>query len=112
MATLAAAPTVFQSAAAALTPANASVTRDAQEIYRIAIQNVRRMPKHQSLTQNLVDRITNARTIEELAKVAGTEISRDRSLRAAAFWKQVGGIVNTFGQFRTTFDLYAQAGKF
>ena len=111
MASLVTPPTLFQAAAATLNSANAPATRDAQEIYKVAVQNVRRKPKHQNLEQDLVDRITNARTLEELAQIAGTEISRDRSLRAVALWKSVEAAVNTFGRFRDSFDLYGQAGK-
>jgi hypothetical protein len=111
MASLVTPPTLFQSAAATLNSTNAPATRDTQEIYKVAVQNVRQKPKHQNLEQDLVHRITNARTLEELAQIAGTEISRDRSLRAVALRKKVEAGVNTFGQFRELFDLYAQAGK-
>lgn len=111
MATVASAPTLFQSAAAAIHPANAAATRDAQDIYSAAVQNIRQKPEHRNLAQDLVDRITKANTIEELAKIADTEISRDRFWRAAPSWRRVEVAVTAFNGFRGSSDLYAQACK-
>lgn len=104
-------PTLFQAAATALNPAHSAAARDAQDIYKVAVQNVRQKPKHQKLSQEIVDKITNASTIEELAQTAGTAISRDRFWRAEARWKKAKSVVNTFGRFKDALDQYAQAGK-
>jgi hypothetical protein len=113
MATLVTSPTLLQSAAAALNlnPTNSSVSRDAQEVYKIAVQNVRRKPRYRDLKQDSVDQITNAHTIQELAQIAGRDIARDRSVRAKAFWKPVGITLETISRIRSSFDLAAQAGE-
>ena len=110
MATAVYPPTLFQVAATALNPAYTAAARDAQDIYKIAVQNVRQKPEHQKLSQELVDKITNASTIEELAQTAGTEVSHDRFWRAEASWKRAKSVVNTFGRFKDALDQYAQAG--
>lgn len=111
MATAVYPPTLFQVAATALNPAYTAAARDAQDIYKVAVENVRQKPKYQKLSQELVDKITTASTIEELAQTAGNAVSLSRFWTNEARWKRAKPGVTTFLRFKDSLDLYAQAGE-
>jgi len=111
MATVTVQQTLFSSAAAAINPSDAAIERDAEDIYRNAVQNVRQKPEHRDLSQNLVDRIANARTIEELTQNSGDEITSNRFWRDSSAWRRLGIAVGGFDRIKDPLDLYAQASE-